>query len=76
MDSTPYRPRESLVLVKLDQIHRESEESMKYIQNDGVISPLEKIEMLKSVSKIKALSREIEEILAPSGTYSFIKNSE
>ena len=49
---------------------------MKYIQNDGVISPLEKIEMLKSVSKIKALSREIEEILAPSGTYSFIKNSE
>lgn len=76
-ERTPYRPRESALLAKLDTLCREAEDMMALVQDDGRISgPAEKAEILRKLHRVKALAREAEQLLSPSGAYSIVLGEE
>lgn len=72
-EKTPFRPREAVLMAKLDTACRLSEQAMALVQDDSMVSSAkEKNEILRLLHQIKVAVRDAEQILAPSGSYSIV----
>lgn len=76
-EKTPYRPRETTLMAKLDALCREAEDAMALVQDDGRITGYaEKIEIVRKLGRMRSLIRDAETALAPSGSYSIVLGEE